>query len=144
MLCPVCKVDMFVLEFEHVEIDFCYACKGVWLDSGELEMIGERAGALQQDLLGALETKAGTPPRAGKRRCPVCRRKLVEVETDSQPPIVVDRCPRQHGLWFDRGELPAVVESAGGGADNVLAQFLADLTKEPESRESGGKGGDLR
>jgi len=69
MLCPVCKVDMFVLEFEQVEIDFCYTCGGVWLDSGELEMIGERAGAVRQDLLergpgaeGRHTPLSGVPP----------------------------------------------------------------------------------
>ena len=34
MQCPVCAVDMFVLEFERVEVDFCHRCGGVWLDSG--------------------------------------------------------------------------------------------------------------
>lgn len=29
MLCPVCKVDMLVLEFELVEIDYCHKCGGV-------------------------------------------------------------------------------------------------------------------
>ena len=54
MRCPVCNVDMFVLEFEHVEVDYCYECGGVWLDSGELALVGERAGALKADLLAAL------------------------------------------------------------------------------------------
>jgi len=131
MLCPVCKMDMFVLEFEHVEIDFCFTCKGVWLDSGELEIIGARAGALQAELLDALETRAGRRPKDGKRRCPVCHRRLLEVRLDTDPPIVVDRCSRGHGLWFDRGELPAVVAAAGADVDNILARFLADLTGGP-------------
>lgn len=133
MLCPVCRVDMLVLEFEHVEIDFCFTCKGVWLDSGELEIIGDRAGALQRDLLDALETRGGKRPEKGRRRCPVCQRRLLEVRVESQPPIVVDRCPREHGLWFDRGELSAMVAAAGAESDNVLTRFLADLTKGAET-----------
>ena len=146
MLCPECKVDMFVLEFEQVEIDFCFTCKGVWLDAGELEVIGERAGALQGGLLSALETKGTRTAAKGKRRCPVCRKRLAEVTTEGDPPIVVDRCPKRHGLWFDRGELAGVVEIAGADSENILARFLADLAtgdeEEPETGDSAGRTGE--
>jgi Zn-finger nucleic acid-binding protein len=36
----------------------------------------------------------------------------------------------QHGLWFDRGELNAVIVAAGAGPGNVLASFMADLEKQ--------------
>ncbi len=126
MRCPVCAVDMFVLEFEHVEIDYCHRCSGVWLDSGELEMVGERAGALEGRLLEALDSPAAAG-RRGKRPCPVCSRSMHVVSTQGEPPIVVDRCPGEHGLWFDRGELGAVVQAAGADPDNVLARFFAEL-----------------
>lgn len=128
MLCPACKMDMLVLEFEQVEIDTCYECHGVWLDSGELELIGEQAGALQKELFAALET---APPdvlqRGSKRKCPVCRAKLKKVTTPGRQPIELDRCPRGHGLWFDKGELSAVVRAAQADKDNLLARFFADL-----------------
>ncbi|MBO1910373.1 zf-TFIIB domain-containing protein [Sporosarcina sp. 6E9] len=40
MLCPTC-VDMKLQEIKKgsVLIDVCPACKGIWLDRGELEMI---------------------------------------------------------------------------------------------------------
>jgi len=117
---------MFVLEFENVELDYCYRCGGVWLDSGELELLGTRAGVLHGELLRALEA-GGKGARAGRRRCPVCRKRLREVTADTTPPLVVDCCPLEHGLWFDRGELGAVVRAAGAQEDNVLARFLAHL-----------------
>ena len=136
MLCPACKVDMFVLEFQLIEIDHCPECGGVWLDSGELELMGQRAGALRADLLAALEQERGERPNGrGKRKCPVCSRALVEVRTDSDPPITVDRCPSVHGLWFDCGELGAVVQAAGADEGNVLARFLSDLEADKASGE---------
>jgi len=120
---------MLVLEFQRVEVDYCPTCGGVWLDSGELELIGERAGALGRDLLRAVESE-GTPSRGrsrGGRRCPVGRERLQEVIAPTTPPVTLDRCPRGHGLWFDRGELCAVVRAAGADEKNVLAKFLADL-----------------
>ncbi len=127
MLCPACDVDMWVLEFERVEIDYCPECKGVWLDSGELELIGSGAGVLESEFLQAVQAYAGTPPEGPPRRCPVCGSKMRELSTDTEPPIVLDRCPEQHGLWFDRGELASVVQAAGAKEDNVLARFFAEL-----------------
>ncbi len=68
MVCPVCNKDMLVLEFELVEIDHCAECGGVWLDSGELALIGQRAGALHGDLLAALESEPGEPDKARPKR----------------------------------------------------------------------------
>ena len=136
MLCPACDgVEMFVLEFERVEVDYCPECRGVWLDSGELALIGRRAGVLHGDLLGALEAQkgAGASGKAAARRCPVCRKRLREVRTRGAEPIVVDRCPRRHGLWFDRGELEGVVRAAGAEEANVLARFFAELSAPPEA-----------
>jgi Zn-finger nucleic acid-binding protein len=116
-----------VLEFELIELDWCPECRGVWLDSGELELVGRKAGALQADLLDALEKGRGRRAGDGKRPCPTCRKALRELQTDTEPPITVDRCPRGHGLWFDSGELQAVVKSAGAEEDNVLARFFGEL-----------------
>ncbi|MFW6189024.1 MAG: zf-TFIIB domain-containing protein [Planctomycetota bacterium] len=129
MRCPVCTIDMFVLEFERVELDYCHRCGGVWLDSGELELVGDRAGVLGERLLSALESGRGARPAEAKRPCPVCGKSMRELKVDTEPPIAVDRCPREHGLWFDRGELASVVNAAGAAEDNLLARFFADLSE---------------
>jgi Zn-finger nucleic acid-binding protein len=130
MWCPACdNVEMFVLEFELIELDWCPECRGVWLDSGELELVGRRAGALQAELLDALERGKGHRTGDGKRPCPTCGKALREVQTDTEPPIVVDRCPNEHGLWFDAGELQAVVQAAGAQEDSVLARFFGELKR---------------
>nr|WP_082708993.1 zf-TFIIB domain-containing protein [Marinobacterium profundum] len=43
MLCPVCKVELVMTERQHIEIDYCPQCRGVWLDRGELDKIIERS-----------------------------------------------------------------------------------------------------
>ena len=151
MLCPACKAEMFVLEFERVELDYCPDCGGVWLDSGELELIGARAGALQSDLLAALEAQEGKRPlRAERRRCPICRHVMLHTTTHGENPVVLDRCPAQHGIWFDRGELQAVIRSAcreplgratGASGDNVLLRFFARLETESDNDQKPGQEG---
>ena len=128
MLCPACNADMFVLEFERTEIDYCPDCGGVWLDSGELELIGERAGALQGEMLAALEKREGMRTTgSGKRRCPLCRKALLATTTPDEDRIELDICKRGHGIWFDKGELGGVIHAAGAEKDNVLARFFARL-----------------
>ena len=48
--CPACKEPTKAIHYgaTGVEVDYCPACKGVWLDKGELQKIVD---ALNQDLL---------------------------------------------------------------------------------------------
>ena len=46
MKCPHCVDATLVMsDRQGVEIDYCPACRGVWLDRGELDKIIERAAA---------------------------------------------------------------------------------------------------
>ena len=45
MNCPACHTALLMSEREGIEIDYCPACRGVWLDRGELDKIIERAAA---------------------------------------------------------------------------------------------------
>ncbi len=42
MLCPLDGTTLVMSERQNVEIDYCPACRGVWLDRGELDKIIER------------------------------------------------------------------------------------------------------
>jgi uncharacterized protein len=40
MKCPACKTpDLLMTERQSIEIDYCPACRGVWLDRGELDKL---------------------------------------------------------------------------------------------------------
>lgn len=46
MKCPTCTNTPLVMsERQGVEIDYCPACRGIWLDRGELDKLLERAVA---------------------------------------------------------------------------------------------------
>ena len=49
MNCPRCNAALNLSERQGVEIDFCPACRGVWLDRGELDKIIERYDAYIDD-----------------------------------------------------------------------------------------------
>ena len=119
MDCPVCKEPMVVIEHASVEIDYCMKCQGVWLDSGELELLMGDAKTCNAYLCG------GKPAvnKEDKRRCPICGKKMEKAVTQGPEPVTYDRCAKGDGLWFDKGELEAVLR--GGG--NVVSDFLREV-----------------
>jgi len=151
-MCPACNEPLVAFELEGVEIDRCLKCGGTWLDAGELDWVCARAGAgggrpttrdcppsgdpaaggggppqAESRVAGKL-TEAlakGAGPRHGERRCVRCPGKLTVVKVDA---VELDRCPRGHGLWFDRSELPKLIAGFTGGPEGALAHLLGELT----------------
>ncbi len=118
MDCPVCRKPMVVLEFNDVEMDFCTACKGCWLDKGELGLILHRKLDLPEDW--QIEGKDRT-----ERRCPRCNEQMRSALLPGTK-VEIDACPKNDGLWFDSGELQAVARAKGTpGAASALADFCA-------------------
>ncbi len=120
MNCPVCNNSMVILELNQVEIDYCSACKGIWLDNGELELIFSNSNDKK---LGDLFSIKNNSDEA-KRKCPVCKKKMDKVEFETTG-IILDRCTNNHGLWFDNGELKALLKS-----DEEMNNKMIDLLKE--------------
>jgi len=58
MKCPKCGADLKETELKQVKVDVCPDCKGLWLDAGELELIGKvkesAMGGFLRDLLKGL------------------------------------------------------------------------------------------
>ncbi|NOY76115.1 MAG: hypothetical protein GXP32_10060 [Kiritimatiellaeota bacterium] len=132
MLCPECNDEMLVIELENVEIDFCDECGGIWLDEGELDLLLAVDSKRNSSIASALVAPA--PPKGkGERKCPVCGKRmlLVDIPLDSDAPkspatlVEVDKCPRNHGLWFDKGELRSITATAKGG--DPVSDFLNDM-----------------
>ena len=133
--CPVCREPLVALELRGVEIDYCPTCGGTWLDPGELEQITHLAGVAPDRLSRALRETRNLNPSA--RACPRCARRLREVSVGEHPAVRLDRCPRGHGLWFDRGEMKTVIaqfEAPQSGAPpsgpdecGAVARFFAEL-----------------
>jgi Zn-finger nucleic acid-binding protein len=87
----------------------CTSCKGFWLDGvGLFELV--RATDAE---LGKLAAVDSGEPQDGPNEtisCPRCRRPMTREVGGSG--IALDSCSR-HGVWFDRGELQALIEYVG-------------------------------
>ena len=126
MDCPVCKDSaMITLELNEIEIDYCTVCNGIWLDAGELELLlGEPKKAGQ--LLDSFTIDSKLTEKV--RKCPICDKKMQKVVVDSgKPALLIDKCRRGDGLWFDKGELNNIFNRAKFDKENKIQKLLTDI-----------------
>jgi Zn-finger nucleic acid-binding protein len=123
--CPVCKNAMITLELSEVEIDYCTGCDGIWLDAGELERLLENSGRAESFIHSFKVQHHATET---KRKCPICRKKMEKVIVGtSEPPLMIDKCTKGHGLWFDKGELQNILDKAELDKEGKIRKLLADM-----------------
>jgi Zn-finger nucleic acid-binding protein len=115
MICPVCKYDMIVVEYHNIELDYCNSCKGVWFDSGELELLLKSYGLEEPRAFfdGIFNSREAASPEK-KRNCPICGHKMKKTVLGGQPEILIDVCRDKHGLWFDGGEVTQLLRHLAG------------------------------
>ena len=122
MICPSCKNDMIVVEYHEIELDYCADCQGVWLDSGELELLLESMSMESSHLfLSNILASKEAESSEKKRNCPICGQKMKKTTIGEQPGTLIDVCRQEDGLWFDGGE---------------LGQLLKHLAKKPSEKPS--------
>ena len=134
MDCPVCKNSpMIVLELDEVEVDFCFDCNGIWLDAGELELLLDDCQKAAE-LLRSFRMIKNSGEQL--RKCPICLKKMQKVQVgDEDKPLLIDRCPKEHGLWFDEGELQDVLEAGNLDKEQKVQKLLADMFGQNQKDE---------
>ncbi len=139
MICPTCKNDMLVIEYNNIELDYCANCHGVWFDSGELELLLnsielEHHGLLLHDIVNIPEAKSSED----KRKCPICNRKMKKTTIGQKPEILIDVCDQEDGLWFDGGEVHQLISQFSGKQSQMsesqrdVLNFLGEVFKAEE------------
>jgi len=125
MNCPACKNAMITLELADVEIDHCVHCGGTWLDASELEFLLDDPSKAR-GLLNSFQEHPSVAEQA--RNCPICDKRMVKIIIGrSQPTLLIDKCRRSHGLWFDRGELQEVLKRGQLDEDSRILRLLTDI-----------------
>jgi Zn-finger nucleic acid-binding protein len=126
MKCPACSSHLVTLELSGIEVDYCFECRGIWLDRGELEQLLSRAGS--EDSL--IEHIYPVKIRELKRKCPGCGKTMEKIMTGGKERIILDRCDR-HGIWTEGGELKKILAlSCKDGLDSPLTRILDDMFAE--------------
>jgi Zn-finger nucleic acid-binding protein len=130
---------MLVVEYDGVELDHCAECEGTWFDQGELSLLlagmESESRFFQPDILAA-QPEAETKEK--KRKCPICGQKMRKVLVGPEKRILIDTCPKGHGLWFDRREVVDLAQQiidATPGASGEVFRFMGRVFRRQRPAE---------
>lgn len=124
MDCPKCNSEMETVVFKTIEIDRCTACKGIWFDMLEHEVLKELEGS---EAIDTGDARLGSVLDSETRcDCPVCHTAMIKMVDRDQPHIHYEACTTCYGTFFDAGEFRDYKEQ-------TVLEFLRDLFARRES-----------
>ena len=128
MNCPRCQEICRIETYEDVEIDRCSACQGIWLDYEEIvTILKERQVKFSDEDMEAMKARiSDNMPEVEEQHqlpCPKCSINMRTVNYQANTGVIIDRCPKNCGLWFDPNELEAVQANAEYWEDQSQKQM---------------------
>ena len=111
MDCPKCKAPMKEATMERMVVDRCTECQGIWFDSGEAERLKDK---WMSEFLDSGDVAMGKANNAiTDADCPICAKPTEHVKDTDQPHIGYEVC-RDHGMYFDAGDLQTIRTTHSG------------------------------
>ncbi len=122
MNCPKCNADLVKKYYKGmIEVDSCPNCRGMWLDSHELDQLEDTAFDIDshKGSLVHFQSKTQYP-------CPHCGNGLDEFQYRLYD-LKLDYCAdKDHGFWLDAGEDERVMEIMRLRAGEIQRKFNAE------------------
>jgi Zn-finger nucleic acid-binding protein len=137
--CPACKSDMQRIRVGATPLFECAGCQSTWLDADTFTRLcidREAHGAITA-MVGAKKADA-SPVAGGKVRylpCPICKQIMNRENFGRRSGVVIDVC-RGHGVWFEAGELPAVISFIDSGGLELARGSQAQRLHTPAELEA--------
>jgi Zn-finger nucleic acid-binding protein len=125
--CPRCRTPLEALAGDDARVHECPRCGGMFVPRVALAELLSRAES-RKSAFAVTRVPSLTPlHQVTYVPCPLCHHSMNRVNFGKGSGVVVDVC-RDHGTWFDGGELTQVVAfaSSGGLAE---ARALAEAEK---------------
>ena len=63
---------------------------------------------------------------------------MSKVFVGEEKKIIIDKCKKNHGLWFDQGELQKVVEIDTGNSNSKIIKLLNQMFENKLSSNNDG------
>ena len=114
--CPRCNVGLKVLRIGEVAVRECERCGGLWSSPEVFEAVCSNKES-RAAVLGSVQNSASTRSELAPIKyvpCPDCGKLMNRSNFARASGVIIDMC-KQHGVWFDAGELPRIIEFIGGG-----------------------------
>jgi Zn-finger nucleic acid-binding protein len=109
--CPGCKSEMRVVRVGDVSFHECPSCSASWLTADAFSRLC--SSREERGQLAALVSGGEIGPRPVNDavryvRCPVCGNMMNRQNFGRRSGVIIDVC-KGHGVWFEQGELHAVL-----------------------------------
>ena len=102
MDCPKCESIFEHITFNHIEVDRCSQCRGLWFDMLEKSDLAKMRGAESIDIGDSQVGKQFNQLR--DINCPNCKHSMIPMVAKDQFHINYEYCPNCFGTFFDAGE----------------------------------------
>ncbi len=109
--CPRCKIKLQSLKIDSVQIRECERCGGFWSSVAAFENLcaSKEQQASVLGFIGSYAHADAMPLAASYVPCPDCKQLMNRSNFARSSGVIVDMC-KQHGVWFDAGELPKIID----------------------------------
>jgi Zn-finger nucleic acid-binding protein len=136
LLCAGCRGQMRSVHVGSTALFECTACVGTWVDATTFAQLcanREERGTIAAMVAGpGLERAAPLGGAVHYLPCPACKKFMNRQNFGHVSGVIVDVC-KGHGVWFERGELQAVMAFIdGGGLERARAH---DAQKREDERQ---------
>lgn len=124
MKCPRDADELRHETLYGIEVDACHACRGLWLDSHELDQLEAATASTEEERRATVMFGE----RKGELKCPVCARKMTAFNYRAHA-VEIDTCD-EHGWWLDGGEEGRVRE--------IIEERVRDLGRKYSAESAWG------
>jgi len=105
MKCPNCDGELTPAKRDHVAMEICSSCKGMWLTPQELTQLEDETFDFGDNEKGSLMFE----PSPDSRKCPACGKPMKSFQYRLYD-LTMDFCDAGHGYWLEAGEDKRVLE----------------------------------
>lgn len=133
LACPRCQTHLHARKYAELDVDECDSCGGLFLAPTMLDRIVHEHDRPTGVRLALPRRKRRNETEVQYVRCPRCDVTMNRRMFGRISGVVVDIC-RDHGVWFDGGELDAVVDwIEKGGLELARKRELDEVAEQVRS-----------
>ena len=142
--CPACGAKLDLYSILSMEFEACPKCLGMWLAKDELRKLKNKVGIGELHWLNSeVDNIEKTAAISSKRICPKEDGGNLLSVVFGKSSVVLDSCPKCHGIWLDRDEYDKIInylrEEAGSASIKDVEKEIAEDVRKlwkggPESR----------
>jgi Zn-finger nucleic acid-binding protein len=125
MKCPRDGDDLHTEQLHGIEVDACHTCRGVWLDTDELDKLEASTPSTEEERRATVMYGE----HMGDLKCPVCGKRMITFNYRAHA-VEIDMCS-EDGWWLDAGEEGRVRE--------IIEERVRDLGRKYSAESAFGR-----